>query len=266
MKVPEKVSIRLSVEERTLLERLLREDGWGNYTGFIKYKLFGTHEPRNKIKANEEDSGRLLKYAIIQLAEKLGARNLSIINSASINKSDSSALREWKEQINRRCYSNGKLVRALYETIARIAHRLRLNDFFYDWDKVELLMKERIDIHTESLRFIFPKGFHSVIEKPALITIIGIISEEYRISNYANGKVIRFTLEHRNKRGQVVTCSCFTKYIEKERICEVIKDARNNQVACVSGQLIESKSEGREYWIMVTSILLQREVLKKSNH
>lgn len=254
MKIPEKISIRLSAEERTLLERILKEDGWGNYTGFIKYKLFGTHEPRNKIKANEEDSGRLLKYAIIQLAEKLGARNLSIINSASINKSDSSALREWKEQINRRCYSNGKLVRALYETIARIAHRLRLNDFFYDWDKVELLTQKQIDLHAEGLRFIFPKGIHSVIEKPALITITGIISEEYRISNYANGKVIRFTLEHRNKRGQIVTCYCISKYSETEAMCSVIKDARKNNPACVSGHVVESKPEKGEYWIMVASI------------
>ena len=254
MKIPEKISIRLSAEERTILERLLREDGWRNYTGFIKYKLFGTHEPRNKIKANEEDSGRLLKYAIIQLAEKLGERNLSIINSASINQSDSSALREWKKQINRRCYSNAKLVRALYDTIARIAHRLKLNDFFYEWNYMEWLMQKQIDLHAEGLRFIFPNGFTSVIEKPALITIIGIISEESKIDNYANGKRIRFTLEHREKRGQIVTCYCISKYSEKEAMCRVMKDARKNNLACVSGHVVESKPEKGEYWIMVARI------------
>lgn len=68
-----RIGLRLTAEERALMEIAMAEEGYSNVTAFIKHRVFG-HHPEQKKRAiiqshNSESIAVILKYKIMEMAE-----------------------------------------------------------------------------------------------------------------------------------------------------------------------------------------------------
>ena len=68
-----RIVIRLTDEEATDLELMMKEDGWDNRAGFAKYRIFG-HIPKNNIthkikNGDTEDIEIIIKHSIQDLVD-----------------------------------------------------------------------------------------------------------------------------------------------------------------------------------------------------
>ena len=110
-----KISIKLSPEERALLDVWRHEDGWENVSGFIKYRLFGYDKTPAKLRAAlRKNDNESTKTALIPVIESLinyyrfviTACEKEIDRYADINESDVherlKAVRRWMEKLCKR--------------------------------------------------------------------------------------------------------------------------------------------------------------------
>ena len=110
-----KISIKLSPEERALLDVWRHEDGWENVSGFIKYRLFGYDKTPAKLRAAlRKKDNESTKTALIPVIESLinyyrfviTACEKEIARYADINESDVhdrlKAVQRWMDKLCKR--------------------------------------------------------------------------------------------------------------------------------------------------------------------
>ena len=126
--------IRLSPEEKTLLQEEMRQNGWDNLSGFIKYKLFGL-DPDRKIESliksgNPDSIALLLRNQLMDLTSQyIYIRYRYDRDMNQLYREEGVNLKEWTKATNK---WHSALVKATNESFAllrKVAVQLGLNDF-----------------------------------------------------------------------------------------------------------------------------------------
>ena len=126
--------IRMSPEEKTLLQEEMRQNGWDNLSGFIKYKLFGL-DPDRKIESliksgNPDSIALLLRNQLMDLTSQyIYIRYRYDRDMNQLYREEGVNLKEWTKATNK---WHSALVKATNESFAllrKVAVQLGLNDF-----------------------------------------------------------------------------------------------------------------------------------------
>ena len=126
--------IRMSPEEKTLLQEEMRQNGWDNLSGFIKYKLFGL-DPDRKIETliksgNPDSIALLLRNQLMDLTSQyIYIRYRYDRDMNQLYREEGVNLKEWTKATNK---WHSALVKATNESFAllrKVAVQLGLNDF-----------------------------------------------------------------------------------------------------------------------------------------
>ncbi len=126
--------IRMSPEEKTLLQEEMRQNGWDNLSGFIKYKLFGL-DPDRKIESliksgNPDSIALLLRIQRMDLTSQyIYIRYRYDRDMNQLYREEGVNLKEWTKATNK---WHSALVKATNESFAllrKVAVQLGLNDF-----------------------------------------------------------------------------------------------------------------------------------------
>ena len=126
--------IRMSPEEKTLLQEEMRQNGWDNLSGFIKYKLFGL-DPDRKIESliksgNPDSIALLLRNQLMDLTSQyIYIRYRYDRDMNQLYREEGVNLKEWTKATNK---WHSALVKATNESFAllrKVAVQLGLNNF-----------------------------------------------------------------------------------------------------------------------------------------
>ena len=164
-----KISIKLSPEERALLDVWRHEDGWENVSGFIKYRLFGYDKTPAKLRAVlRKKDNESTKTALIPVIESLinyyrfviTACEKEIARYADINESDVherlKAVRRWMDRLCKRTLD-------VFCVLANIANGLDIDTRFLTRDGLKACWFSR-EYELFGAKTIFLTGYIAAIK------------------------------------------------------------------------------------------------------
>lgn len=131
-----KIQIRLSFNELSILENEMKKEEWENISGYIRYRLFGmdpTKKIRKQIAGKEpEDLVNMLKNAVLELAAKADYYRFRYDKDMSqLYREEGVDIKKWIEATNkwRRTIDNDFM--EVFSTIRQIAKVLELDEYFH---------------------------------------------------------------------------------------------------------------------------------------
>ena len=130
-----RVIIRISPEEKTLLQEEMRQNGWDNLSGFIKYKLFGL-DPGQKIESliksdNPESIALLLRNQLMDLTgQYIYIRYRYDRNMNQLYREEGVNLKEWIKATGKWLSALVSATNESFALLRKVAVKLGLNDFF----------------------------------------------------------------------------------------------------------------------------------------
>jgi len=129
------LKIRVTPEERTLLSEQMKDEGWTNMTGYVKYKLFGL-EPENELEKiietkNPEPIGRLLLNRILDFSNYYRYVCYRYEKDMSqLYREEGVDIDQWRKATNRWHLTLIKKTEDMLGGIVRVAKSIGLNEFF----------------------------------------------------------------------------------------------------------------------------------------
>lgn len=130
-----RVVVRLSPDERTLLETMMRSEEWENVSGFIKSKLFG-RDPEKKVEQliNRKDTDELvilLRNYIFELTDQLCYfKERYEKDMAQLWQEEGVDVEEWMRKTNRWYSEAAKASQETLTICRKVAKALRLDGYF----------------------------------------------------------------------------------------------------------------------------------------
>lgn len=130
-----RINLRMTTDEKTLLEIQMKEEGWVSKSAFIKYKLFG-YEPEERVEKvvkemDSESIGILLRNQVLKLTDSY------LYFQYRYEKDMNQLYREigvdadkWRDATNRWHSAMMRKLLELFRLIGKIARRLKLEDYF----------------------------------------------------------------------------------------------------------------------------------------
>ncbi len=129
------VHLRMSPEEKTLLQEEMRQNGWDNLSGFIKYKLFGL-DPGQKIESliksdNPESIALLLRNQLMDLTgQYIYIRYRYDRDMNQLYREEGVNLKEWTKATGKWLSALVSATNESFTLLRKVAVKLGLNDFF----------------------------------------------------------------------------------------------------------------------------------------
>lgn len=129
------VHLRMSPEEKTLLQEEMRQNGWDNLSGFIKYKLFGL-DPDQKIESliksgNPESIALLLRNQLMDLTgQYIYIRYRYDRDMNQLYREEGVNLKEWTKATEKWLSALVSATNESFALLRKVAVKLGLNDFF----------------------------------------------------------------------------------------------------------------------------------------
>ena len=126
--------IRMSPEEKTLLQEEMRQNGWDNLSGFIKYKLFGL-DPDRKIESliksgNPDSIALLLRNQLMDLTSQyIYIRSRYDRDMSQLYREEGVDLKRWSKATNKWHAALVKATNASFALLRKVAAQLGLDDF-----------------------------------------------------------------------------------------------------------------------------------------
>lgn len=155
------IKIRFTPKEKTLLETMMRKEGWGNVSGFIRYKLFG-FDPDEKIKLliDEKDAdgiAALLKNCALSLADlymyviyRYDKDMAQLYREEGVDlKAWAGKTNKWHSELVKQTEEYLKLMRRVAEALGLESYAKRSPSAPIDYENVT---KEELDAEAERMR------------------------------------------------------------------------------------------------------------------
>lgn len=169
-----RVIIRMSPEEKTLLQEEMRQNGWDNLSGFIKYKLFGLDPDQridSLIKSGDPESiALLLRNRLMDLTgQYIYIRYRYDRDMNQLYREEGVNLKEWTKATEKWLSALVSATNESFALLRKVAVKLGLNDFFVsESDAMDINLdtatKEQLDalaaqIHKENTALGRPDTF-----------------------------------------------------------------------------------------------------------
>ena len=145
------INIRLRQEEVSLLQIQMKNEGWGNMSAYIRYKIFGA-DPEEKLdnvisKADKEDIEILLRNEVLRLVDQFEYfRQRYNKDMNQLWQEEGVDMKEWRTTTNRWHAEMTKEMQDVFIILRKIALALKLEGYF---EKPSDKMQFNRDVHSQ---------------------------------------------------------------------------------------------------------------------